>query len=60
MDIMNMKSGVLIKNKRNGSTYILGEYVNEVARELKLLGSIGNFAIDYINTNTQEEYEIVD
>lgn len=49
MSIMELKSGVLIKNKRSGLTYILGEYVNDVARELKLLGG---FSTDYINKNT--------
>lgn len=57
MSIMEMKSVVFIKNKRSGLIYILGEFVNDVAREITVLGS---FATDYINKNTQDEYEIVD
>lgn len=57
MDIMDMKSGVLIRNKRSGLNYILGDYVNDVARKLNLLGSTME---DYINKNTQDEYDLVD
>lgn len=57
MKIMDMPLGTLIKNKRSGLTYILGEYVNDVARKLTLIGSV---QIDYINKNTQDDYELVD
>lgn len=58
MDIMSMKSGTKIKNVKSGLVYVLGDYVNDVARELcnEVYMGIG----DYINKNTQCDYEIVE
>ena len=55
-DIMEMKNGTMIKSIRSGSIYFLNDYVNDVAREIvsKKYG-----IKDYINKNTQSEYEVV-
>ena len=55
MDIMNAKIGTIIRHKRTGATYVLGDYVNGVARELC---NCNYLSTDYINRNTQEDYEI--
>lgn len=60
MSIMEMKTGTLIRNKRNGVEYVLGDFVNDVAREITMRGVIGGLAVDYINKNTQEDYEVVE
>lgn len=53
MDIMCMESGTRIKNVRSGTTYILGGYVNEVAREI----IAENYSTtNFINKNTQNDY----
>lgn len=54
MDIMSMSSGTKIYNNRNGVIYVLGDFVNDVARELI---SEGYGLIDYINKNTQGDYD---
>lgn len=54
---MDMPVGTKIRNKRSGLIYILGKYVNDVARELM---SASYFAVDYINKNTQCDYEVVE
>lgn len=59
MNIMEMKSGTVIKNKRSGSEYVLGDYVNNVARQLTMNGMCGALAVDYINKNTQDDYEVI-
>ena len=53
-EIMYMKNGTVIKNKRSGIRWVLGDFVNDVSRELT---SEDYFAIDYVNKNTQDEYE---
>ncbi len=56
MDIMGMEVGTRIKNVRSGATYVLGRYVNDVAREIIL----ENYAAtDYINKNTQSDYMVI-
>ena len=57
MNIMEMNNGTMIRNKRSGRTFKLGNYVNDIARELCDPGYIG--CVDYINKNTQDEYEVV-
>ena len=57
MNIMEMESGTKIKNKRSGVIFVLGDYVNDVAREIYNTKYCG--AVDYINANTQGEYEVV-
>ncbi len=57
MDIMSAKTGTRIRHKRTGATYVLGDYVNGVARELR---SCSYLSTDYINRNTQEGYEIIE
>lgn len=54
MDIMSMSSGTKIYNKRSGVIYVLGDFINDAARELK---SEGYGSIDYINKNTQDDYK---
>ena len=56
MDIMSMATGTKIRNTKSGLIYILGDYVNDVARELC---NESFFSIDYINKNTQCDYELV-
>lgn len=57
MNVMDMPVGTIIRNKRSDSIYILGEYVNDAARELI---SANYLAVDYINKNIQNDYEVVD
>lgn len=54
-EIMYMKNGTVIKNKRSGIRWVLGDFVNDASRELT---SEDYFAIDYVNKNTQDEYEV--
>ncbi|MEZ3438620.1 MAG: hypothetical protein K1W18_07050 [Oscillospiraceae bacterium] len=58
VNIMEMETGTVIKNKRSGAEYILGDFVNDVARELKKDGTAGALAVSYINQNTQKDYEV--
>lgn len=57
MDIMDMKTGTKIRNIRSGCVYTLGDYVNDVARELCNEDYVG--IGDYINKNTQCDYEVL-
>ena len=57
-NIMNMKNGTKIRHKRSGEVYILHDYVNEVARLLVSQTYIGT--TDYINKNTQHDYEVAE
>lgn len=57
MNIMEMENGTKIRNKRSGIVFVLGDYVNDVAREIYNTKYCG--AVDYINANTQDEYEVV-
>lgn len=59
-NIMEMETGTVIKNKRSGAEYVLGDFVNDVAREIRMRGIAGTFAVSYINQNTQEDYEVVE
>ena len=56
MNIMEMPNGTIIINKRTGTRYELGEWVNDLAREIK---NLSYNMIDYVNNNTQDEYELV-
>ena len=58
IEIMDVKAGTVIKNKRTGREFILGDYASDVARELVSTSYYG--WVDYINRNTQDEYEIVE
>lgn len=58
-NIMEMKTGTIIKNKRSSVEYVLGDFANDVAREITIRNVIGNLAVDYINKNTQEDYEVI-
>lgn len=57
MDIMEMPTGTKIRNKRSGQVFTLGDYVNDAVRELTLDGYL--CCVDYINKNTQDDYEVV-
>lgn len=52
-DIMSMETGTRLKNVRSGAVYILGGYVNEAAREIRMENCA---VINYINRNTQNDY----
>ena len=52
-----METGTKVRNVRSGFIYVLGDYVNNVARELRNETYEGT--IDYINKNTQNDYEVV-
>lgn len=54
---MSMPNGTKICNQKSEMVYILGGFVNDVARELKLEGY---GAIDYINKNTQCDYNVLE
>lgn len=54
MEIMAMKTGTRIKHAKSKAVYVLGDYVNEVAREIISTKYAG--VIDYINKNTQNDY----
>ena len=56
--IMKMKNGTKLIHKRSGLIYTLGGHVNEVARVIKCDQYIGQ--IDYINENTQNDYEVAE
>lgn len=56
-EIMDMPSGTKIKNKFSGRVFLLGDYVNDVARELCNLSYVGMG--DYINKNSQKDYEVI-
>lgn len=56
MNIMQMKSGTKIRSKRSGIVYVLGDYVNDVAREII---PDNWFSVDYINKNTEDDYEVI-
>lgn len=56
MNIMQMKSGTKIRNKRSGIVYALGDYVNDVAREII---PDNWFSVDYINENTEDDHEVI-
>lgn len=61
IEIMDMPSGIKLKNKRNNVVYTLGDWVNEVAR--KIINEkipVEPYKTDYINRNVQDDYEIVD
>ena len=57
MNIMNMENGTKLRHKKTGTTYLLGEYVNDEARVLYNQKYL--CMTDYINENTQEDYEVV-
>lgn len=59
-NIMNMKNGTRIRNKQGGTIFILGDYepVNKVARKIWWEKYPGEY--NYINENTQDEYEVVE
>lgn len=58
MNIMDMETGTKIKNTWSGRTYLLGDYVNDVARGLCDCTNLGN--VDYINKYTQCDYVVVE
>lgn len=55
---MNMPSGTKVRDKKGGAIYILHDYVNEKARLLVNQKYVG--MVDYINKNTQFDYEVVE
>ena len=57
-NIMRMPYGTKIIHKRSGLTFTLGGHINEITRAIKCDQYIGQ--IDYINDNTQEDYEVVE
>ena len=57
MNIMDMKTGTKIRHTWAGHTYCLGDYVNDVAREL--CDCTYPWGVDYINGRTQYDYEVV-
>ena len=57
-NIMAMPNGTKIRHKRSGTVYLLEDYVNEYARLLVNQKYIG--MTDYINENTQSDYEVAE
>ncbi len=60
MSVMEMPNGTVIRNKRSGKEYILGDFVNDVARAITMRGVFGSFTVDYINENVQEDFEVAE
>lgn len=58
MEIMDMKNGTKIMNKRSGLVYTIQDWANDVSR--KLHQSSYSCYDDYINRNTQNDYEVID
>lgn len=56
MNIMEMPDGTIIKNKKSGICYKLGDWVNEDARKMFSLKYVG--ICDYISRFSQHEYEV--
>lgn len=57
-DIMSMKDGTKLRHKKTGEIYTLHGYVNEYARYILSQKYIG--VTDYINKNTQDQYEVAE
>lgn len=57
-DIMSMKDGTKLRHKKTGGIYILHGYVNDYARCITSTKYIG--VGEYINKNTQDQYEVVE
>ena len=59
-NIMNMPNGTKLRHKRTGTIYELQGYVNEHARLLMNKKYLFSQSADYINENTQEDYEVTE
>lgn len=57
-NIMDMPNGTKLRNKRSGTVYILQDYVNTSSRILYNTKYSG--MSDYINENTQDDYEVAE